>query len=111
MNIIYTKSYDNGLKKLKKHKIEYDNLLKIIHMIENVDTFSMLKVLPMAKIYNFERLKHNNNKFYSFNLHKHGGTIRLLVKPNNENDIELYFAYISFNHYEDFSEKKVIYYE
>lgn len=111
MNIIYTKSYDSGFKKLKKHTKELENLKKIIHIVENADNFNILINLPIAKMYGFERLKHKLNEFYSFNLNKNGGTIRLIVKPNGDNSIELYFAFISFTHYDDFEIGKVIYYE
>lgn len=64
---------------------------------------------PVKDLYGFERLKYQNNKFYSFNLEKNGGTKRLIVFPKN--DLELYLVFVSFDHYEDFSEKRVIYYD
>ena len=41
------------------------------------------------------------------NLSKHSGVIRLIIKPNSDNEIELF----CYNHYEDFNPEKVIYYE
>lgn len=109
MNIIYTKSFDNSLKKLKKHKKEYDNFLKIVSIIENTRDFNELIHLPQVKMYGFERLKHDMNEYYSFNLNKKGGTIRLIVKPCINNTIEIYMIFISYDHYNDFN--GVIYYE
>ena len=62
-------------------------------------------------MYGFERLKHDKNTFYSFNLSKTGGKIRLIVKPVDDDSIELFLILISYNHYEDFDPKKVLYYE
>ena len=111
MNIIHSKTFDSNLKKIKKHKIEYNNLLKILNIIENTDNFKELTLLPQIKMYGFERLKYQYNDYYSFNLRKTGGKIRLIVKPNDENEIELFLIDISYNHYQDFDIKKVVYYE
>ena len=46
MNIIYTKGFEQSLRKLKKHVIEYHNYLKILSMIENVHNFNELIHLP-----------------------------------------------------------------
>ena len=81
MNIIHTKNFDSAFKKIKKHRLEYNNLLKILDMIENIDTFDELLILPQAKMYGLERMKYDKNIFYSFNPHKKGGVIRLIVKP------------------------------
>ena len=94
MRIIHTKSFDSSLKRLKKHQLEYNNLNKIINIIENSDDFNQLIKLPQVVMYGFERLKHDKNDYYSFNPRKKGETIRLIVKPK-----------------EDFNPKKVIYYE
>ena len=111
MKKIYTKSYDSQLKKLKKHRIELDNLSRILEIIDNADDFNSLCKIPSLSIYNFERLKYDLNEFYSFNLNKNSGTIRLIVKPNNLNELELYLVFISLDHYKDFNIKKVIYYD
>lgn len=107
MIIKYSKNYDKNLKKLKKHTKEYDNLLNIIKIIERVDNFDMLKKLPIVQIYHFERLKYQNNQFYSFNLSKHGGSIRLIVKPSDDRII-IYLLDISYIHYKDFDKEKVV---
>ncbi len=111
MNIIYTKSYEKGLKKLKRHVKEYQNLLTILDIIENADNFDILVQLPIVHLYRFERLKHKWNEYYSFNLSKSRGKIRLIIKPNENNKVEVYIGFISFDHYEDFEIEKVIYYD
>ena len=111
MKIIYTKSYERGLKKLKKYNNEYQNLEKIIKIVRNTPNFNELLKLPSAMMYRFERLKYNLNNFYSFNLSKTGGTIRLIVKPKADNLIELYLIFISFDHYDDFNIERVIYHD
>jgi len=108
LRIIFTDNYNKQLKKLKRHKKEYENLSDILDIIERADDFNILCKLPIVNIYDFERLKHNLNEYYSFNLNKHGGTIRLIIKPNSSNIIEVYLCFISFEHYKDFDPKKVI---
>ena len=111
MIIKHTKSFDRTFKKLKKHNNEYNNCCKIIEIIENTRTFDDLCNLPQVKMYGFERLKHNLNDYYSFNLCKRGGVIRLIVKPVDNCSIELFLITISYNHYEDFDPEGVNYYE
>lgn len=111
MKIIHTRNFDKTFKKLKKHNQEYNNLLKILDIIENANTFNELLKLPHLKMYGFERLKYDKSDFYSFNLSKHGGVIRLIVKPNDNDEIVIYLITISYNHYEDFDLMGVIYYE
>lgn len=107
MIIRYTKSYDKTLKKIKKNNEATLTLEEIINYIEYTLSFKELEINPISKIYNFERLKYNNNEFYSFRLTK---LIRLIVTPSVEgNSINL--CYISTKHYEDFNKDKVIYYE
>ena len=67
LNIIHSKTFDSNLKKIKKHKIEYNNLLKILNIIENTDNFKELTLLPQIKMYGFEGLKYQYNDYYSFN--------------------------------------------
>lgn len=110
MNIIYTKSYSSTLKKLKKYPKELENLEEILDIIRNSENFNALITNPLAKIYGIERLRHELNKFYSLNPKKHGGVIRLIIRPC-ENEVEVELVYISYDHYKDFNEKKVIYYE
>ena len=107
LKVIHTKSYDNSIKKLKNHYKEKEELENIIKYLVKKNKFSDVINDPIAKIYGFERLKHKYYEYYSFKLSK---TIRLIVRPI-ENDIELYLIYISTKHYDDFNDKKVIYYE
>ena len=51
------------------------------------------------------------SNYYSYNLCKNKGKIRLIVKPNDDNSIELYLITISYDYYEDFNPKEVNYYE
>lgn len=108
MIIKYSKNYDKSIKKLKKHIHEFNNLLNIIKIIERVENFDMLKKLPMVQIYGFEQLKYQNNDFYSFNLSKHSGTIRLIVKPDRENIVVIYLVDVSYKHYKDFDCERVV---
>ena len=108
MKIIYVNGFNQGLKKLKKHHIEYNNSLKIIDFIENTSNFNELKASPFAKMYGFERLKYQNNKYYSFNPIKKGGVIRIIVRPKENNELEIYLVKISFDHYQDFDSGRVI---
>lgn len=107
MRIISTKSYENSVKKLKRHKSELELLDEILSFIKKQPDFISLSSDPLNKMYNFERLKYENNEFYSFRLSK---IIRLLVKPK-DNYIELYLIYVSMDHYKDFNKGKVIYYD
>ena len=110
MNIIYTKSFDNTYKYLKKHHKEKNILNDIKEHIEAVDTFKALINNPLAKMYGFEPLKHEKSGYYSFNLSKNGGVIRLIVQPSVD-DTALIFAFISYDHYRDFSSERVIFYD
>lgn len=110
ISIKYTKSYDKTSKKLKNHHNELINLEKIMSIIKNSQNISELINNPLSKMYNLEQLKYQLNEFHSFNLEKNGGTIRLIIKLVPElNEVEL--IYISYDHYQDFSKDKVIYYD
>lgn len=109
IKIKYTKSYDNCLKRLKKYPDVKEKVISIISFIKNVELISDLKNNPIAIMYGFERLKYQNNEFYSFNPNKKG-VIRLIVNVDIDNNV-IYLVYISFNHYKDFSKDKVIYYD
>lgn len=103
LKIIYTKSYISTYKKLKNHIKEKEKLDIILLYISSADDFNYIKNDSLAKVYNFERLKHNLNEFYSFRLSK---LFRLIVRPTN-NGIEVELVYISSNHYDDFNKDKV----
>ena len=110
MNINYTKSYDNTVKKLKKYSEEKNYLDEILDIIRNSKDFDILLSNPLSKMYGMERLKYELNKYYSLNPSKHGGVIRLIIKQC-DNGVEVDLVYLSYDHYKDFNEKKVIYYE
>ncbi len=110
VKIIYKKSFDHTVKKLKKHEKEKANLEKILEIIRNCISFDELKKDPLANMYGFEQLKYRYNEFYSFNLEKNGGVFRLIVKPCLDT-ICLYLIYICNKHYKDFDMERVIYYE
>ena len=105
LRIIYTKSFNISYKKLKKKYKEQEELHNVLLYLESKNSFKNIINDPVAKIYGFERLKHELNMFYSFRLSK---VIRLIISPN-DNGIELYMIYVSDNHYDDFDIKKVIY--
>lgn len=110
ISIKYTKSYDKTSKKLKTHHNELINQEKIISIIKNSQNIPELINNPLSKMYNLEQLKYQLNAYHSFNLEKNGGTIRLIIRLVPElNEVEL--IYVSFDHYKDFSEDKVIYYD
>ena len=111
MNLLYTKSFDNTLKKIKSHQKELSNLKTIKSILESSTDFNELKNNPLIKLYGFEQLKYQLNEFYSFNPGKNGGVIRLIIKPDEYNPRNIYLVFISYKHYEDFSEERVIYYD
>lgn len=107
MKIVYTKSYDNSIKNLKKHYKELEELNRILKYLKYKNTFEEIQNDSVAKMYGFERLKHQYNEFYSFRLSK---IMRLIVKPH-EDKIKIYLIYVSKEHYEDFNLEKVKYYD
>ena len=103
MNIIKDE-FKNEEKKLKKHYAEKANLDKIINHMKMCNSSQELHESEISRMYGFEQLKHEFSGYYSFNLCKIGGVIRLLFILNNKNNsVELKF--ISMNHYEDFRRK------
>ena len=66
--------------------------------------FCEFKKNPISLIYGFEALKYEFNGYYSCNLNKNGGTVRLIFTSNEDDLITLEF--VSTDHYKDF--KKVI---
>lgn len=111
MTIIYTKSFDNSAKDLKKHRKELTILKEITEKITYHDTFEELRSNPaMTTIYKFKQLKHQNSGFWSFNLEKNGGVIRLIVMPSPVEN-EIIFVYVSYNHYKDFTPDKLRFYD
>lgn len=93
--------FENQEKKLKRYKKERETYDKIINLIKMSRTFDELQSSPISKMYGFEALKHECSGFYSFNLSKKGGVIRLIVSEGKEKTI-LNLEYISMDHYNDF---------
>ncbi len=111
MHITYTKSFDNSAKKLKRYRKELANLEDITEKITNHNVFKELQTNPiMTTIYEFEPLKHQNSGFWSFNLERNGGVIRLIVMPSTAEN-EIIFVYVSYDHYNDFTPDKLRFYD
>ena len=68
LEIIYTKSYDNSIKKIKKHYKEIEELNRILKYLKNKNSFDEIIDDPISKTYGFERLKYEYSEFYSFRL-------------------------------------------
>ena len=83
-------------KKLKNRHKELIEFEKVIRHIRNCKTFQEL-----SKLYKFELLKEDLTGYYSFNLCKNSGKIRLIFSINEELNI-IRLVFISTNHYEDF---------
>ncbi len=107
MNLIYTKSFDSSVKKLKNYKEELWLLEEILDTIKSFDSFDLMIHDPILHMYHFERLKYDLSDFYSFRLSK---VIRLIIRSVSSG-VEVDLIYISMDHYNDFSLKKVIYYD
>ncbi len=95
MKINRSANYKNEEKKLRKFHKEFETYNKIINMLKRSNDLND----ELFKLYGFERLKHELSDYYSFNLNKNGGKIRLIVTFSN--DI-VNLEYISTKHYTDF---------
>ena len=104
MQIIYADSYKNSEKKLKRKHTEQAELEKIKKHIKSCYDFKELKHNEISYLYGFEKLKENLNGFYSFNLCKNRGQVRLLFSVNEELN-QVCLEYISVKHYQDFRKK------
>lgn len=91
-------------KRLKKYPCEQEIYEKIIRHIKQVKSYDELERHVISKLYGFEALKYELSGYYSFNLNKNSGKIRLIVSIDKENGI-VEFVYISLEHYEDFKRK------
>lgn len=104
MKIVYGELYKNSKKNIKKHYSEQDTLDMIINHIKQCINFDELKNNPISIMYGYEQLKYELNNYYSFNLCKKGGKIRLIFSVDESlNQISLEF--ISIDHYIDFKNK------
>ena len=101
MVIDYGEHYFKSEKRIKK---KYENV-RILDMvkthIKQCSSFSELEANPISRVYGFEKLKYELNDYYSFNLCKNRGTIRLIVSIDDAiNQVRL--EYVSIDHYDDF---------
>lgn len=95
------RKFSTRRKKLAKHYEARKMLEKILLHIKETLSYEDLSLNPISKMYGFEALKHEMSGFYSFNLCKNGGTIRLICQIDvRKNTVRL--LYISMNHYIDF---------
>ena len=85
-------------KKLKNHYKEKERLENFLEHIKSCETIKDLLDNP---IYECERLRETLKGYYSFNLCKKGGVIRLIFTIDEYNNI-VNLIFISMNHYEDF---------
>ncbi len=105
MKITKHEKYKNQEKKLKRHHENKEIYGKIINLIKQCDTINDLENNCFSKIYGYEALKDDLYGYYSFNLCKNRGRIRLILTVDKkENEIKL--IYISMDHYEDFKKVK-----
>lgn len=100
MKIEYGEKFEKSLKKLKKRHSDLQMYEKIINHMKRCNDFNEFSKSPISLIYGFEALKYELNGFFSCNLNKNGGTIRLIFSSNQTNLITLEF--VSTDHYLDF---------
>ena len=98
-------TFKNEEKKLKRHYKEKEMLEKIILLIKESSSYDELVVNPFSKMYGFEILRYDMSGYYSFNLCKNGGMIRLICRIEKEKNLVI-LEYITMNHYEDFKRMK-----
>lgn len=91
-------------KKLKKYPEAHFMYEKIINHIKQTGCVEALEKSPISKMYGFEALKYDMSGYYSFNLNKNRGKIRLIFLIDREKNI-VEFVFISLEHYEDFKIK------
>ncbi len=106
MKIIRNNDFDKQLKKLNKYPKEHNNFNKIINHIKLCNSYIDLLYNPLSHMYGFSQKKHELSNYYSFNLEKNGGVIRLLLEIDVDNNI-VYLIYISTHHYVDFKRSNI----
>lgn len=94
-------NFANQEKKLKRYYKEQDNFKKIIFYIKLSNSYKELSSSYISLVYGFEKLKYFSKEYYSFNLSKYSGLIRLICSIDKENDI-VKLEFISMDHYNDF---------
>ena len=80
-------------------------LEKIILLNKESSSYDELVINPFSKMYGFEILRYDMSGYYSFNLCKNGGMIRLICRIEKEKNLVI-LEYITMNHYEDFKRMK-----
>lgn len=103
MIIEYGDKYKNGLKRIRNKHKEKDTLELIVNHIKLCNDFQCLCTHPVSLMYGFEPLKYELNGYYSFNLNKSSGVVRLIVSTDKNETLRLEF--VSVNHYDDFKNK------
>ena len=97
--------YGNLYKKSEKHIQKHYKELKTLDMIKNhirqCSSFHEMKKNPISNMYGFEALKYELNGYYSFNLNRNRGVIRLILSIRDKENVAV-LEYILMNHYEDF---------
>lgn len=102
MKIDYGIKYKNSLKNIKNRHKEKETLDMVLNHIKQCNNFQELNSNPISLMFGYEPLKYDLNGYYSFNLNKNGGKIRLIFSLSNDYII---LEYISIEHYEDFKNK------
>lgn len=80
-------NFNREEKKLAKHYEEQRMLEKILLHIKQSLSYDDLSLNPISKMYGFEALKCDMSGFYSFNLCKNGGMIRLICKIDKKKNM------------------------
>lgn len=101
--IEYGDKYKNSYKGIKNKHKEKDTLELIINHIKLCKDFQCLSTHSVSLMYGFEPLKYELNGYYSFNLNKNSGVVRLIVSTDSNEILRLEF--VSVNHYDDFKNK------
>lgn len=69
-------------------------LEKIILLIKESSSYDELVINPFSKMYGFEILRYDMPGYYSFNLCKNGGMIRLICRIEKEKNIRKVLLFI-----------------
>ena len=101
MYIEYGNLYKKSEKCIQKHYKELKTLDMIKNHIRQCSFFYKMKKNPISNMYGFEALKYELNGYYSFNLNRNRGVIRLILSIRDKENVAV-LEYISMNYYEDF---------
>lgn len=99
--IVYTANWKKQLKKIDRKKKEEEIYNKIVNRFELISKHEEVLEDFILKMYKFESLKYDMSGYYSINLNKNGGTIRLIIKIDKYNN-KIIMEYITVDHYKDF---------